>query len=200
MDFSRVEVSGSDFAQNFLRELIPLLFRCYSAVNSPVIPLLIPLLIPRSCGVNSSQIPESAHVFAKDSPKTAVSNFFFAVNSGIGLPTDPKMSTASSRLSGAEHVQKTCLMLTTAMRFRGLDPGTGMTSGGSDSVVLGRRLTRRGQGWEETLQQPVPSPQEAGSGEPRAALPLRRGTWHMRGVCRAPQILPRRAVDPWCDG
>ncbi len=27
-------------------DLIPLLFGCYSAVNSPVIPLLIPLLIP----------------------------------------------------------------------------------------------------------------------------------------------------------
>jgi hypothetical protein len=33
-------VSGWDFARNSLRELIPLLFRCYSAV----IPLLVPLL------------------------------------------------------------------------------------------------------------------------------------------------------------
>jgi hypothetical protein len=30
-----------------LRDLIPLLFRCYSAVISPVVPLLIPLLFRR---------------------------------------------------------------------------------------------------------------------------------------------------------
>ena len=37
-----VGASGSDFARNSLRELIPLLFGCYSAVSSAVIPLLIP--------------------------------------------------------------------------------------------------------------------------------------------------------------
>src|SRR5271156_4735303 len=39
--------SAADFARNSLRELIPLLFRCYSAVSSAVIPLLFALSFRR---------------------------------------------------------------------------------------------------------------------------------------------------------
>ena len=83
--------------------------------------------------------------------------------------------------------------------------------------LLTKKTSYKGRGLGETLQQhrrqpssglegPTPdpspriSPRKRQGGRAPAALPLRRGTWHMRGACRAPQTLPRRAVDPWCDG
>src|SRR5277367_4975242 len=75
--------AGRIFARNSpvpgippLCDLIPLLFPCYSAVNSAVIPLLIPLLLRCQRIEFIRQIPESAHVLETKFPrKTAESDF-----------------------------------------------------------------------------------------------------------------------------
>jgi hypothetical protein len=82
-----------------LRDLIPLLFGCYSAVNSAVIPLLFRCrrrqFIP--------QIPETANVFETIFAKDGCIGFFLPINSGIWISCRPGICprrAAESRLSG----------------------------------------------------------------------------------------------------
>src|SRR5271156_3811975 len=89
------------FRAKLLRELIPLLFRCYSAVSSAVIPLLIPLLvpllIPRRCdGIDRKYLNLkmfSRRIFAKP----AQSNFFPCYQGNLILRHTRNLSTASRR-------------------------------------------------------------------------------------------------------
>ena len=70
--------SGSDFARNCLRESIPLLFRCYSAVNSAVNSAVIPLLFCCQRRQFIPQIPETAKVFRGDCRKRRQHRIFFS--------------------------------------------------------------------------------------------------------------------------
>ena len=145
------ERGNRDFARNspipgvpLLRDLIPLLFRCYSAVNSAVIPLLIPLLFPLHSAVsvaNSTRKYLNQCMFSRrDSRKrTAESDFFPRQQGNLDFQQTWNLSTASrreARLSGAGHARKTRIILAAAMPVPGSIPGTGMTP---HSVVFGRR-------------------------------------------------------------
>jgi hypothetical protein len=130
-----------------LCDLIPLLFRCYSPVNSAVIPLLIPLLLCCQRSGFIPQIPESAHVFETGFSQETAESDFFPVNRGFQISSRPRIVHGKppwSRVSGAGDARKTRIMPAPPCASR-LDPGTGMTDGGLDSVVFGRCLGSFGE-------------------------------------------------------
>jgi hypothetical protein len=145
-------VSGWDFARNSLRELIPLLFRCYSAVSSAVIPLLIPLLFAlsfRRQRGNSSRKYLNQHMFSRrDFLEKRPERIFLPINRGIwssGRPGICSRQAAEGLAVGTTACSKT------RMRRR---PSCG---GGPDSVVFGRRPTARASpGWRTAPPPPPP--------------------------------------------
>src|SRR5271163_3164868 len=123
-----------------LCDLIPLLFRCYSPVNSAVIPLLIPLLLRCQRGEFIPQMPESTYVFETGFSQETAESVFSPVNRGFWISSRPGIihgESPWSRASGVGHARKTRIMSAPPCATR-LDPGTGMTDGGPDSVVFGR--------------------------------------------------------------
>jgi hypothetical protein len=106
-------VSGWDFARNSLRELIPLLFRCYSAVSSAVIPLLIPLLFAlsfrRQRGNSSRKYLNQLMFSRRDFLEKRPERIFYPSTGEFGLPADPESVRAKPPRgwpSGPRHAQK----------------------------------------------------------------------------------------------
>src|SRR6202034_1188029 len=85
-----VGASGSDFARNSAARIIPLLFGCYSAVNSAVIPLLGPLLIVRSRVRNSSKCLNQRTFSRRFFVRDGRIGFFSPITEEFRLPADPE--------------------------------------------------------------------------------------------------------------
>jgi hypothetical protein len=103
------------------------LFREVTRFNSPVIPLLFPLLIPllfrRQHSEFIPQIPESAHVFETGfSQKTAESGFFPRQQGNLDFQQTRSLSTASRREAGCR--ERACSKNTHQARGRNARPRT----------------------------------------------------------------------------
>jgi hypothetical protein len=126
---SRVGVSGSDFARKSsanqfpcYRDLIPLLFRCYSAVNSAVNSALFPHSRDVSHRKYLNRRIFSTQIFAK----TAASNIFSLLTAEFGFPTDPEsIHGEPPRRRGRDRsmLKKTRIMPAAAVASAGLVRG-----------------------------------------------------------------------------
>jgi hypothetical protein len=146
-------LDASGRADRTLRQIrLPNQFRCYSAVSSAVIPLLIPLLFAlsfRRQRGNSSRKYLNQHMFSRrDFLEKRPERIFLPINRGIwssGRPGICSRQAAEGLAVGTTACSKT------RMRRR---PSCG---GGPDSVVFGRRPTARASpGWRTAPPPPPP--------------------------------------------
>ena len=125
-------------ANQFLcyRDLIPLLFRCYSAVNSAVNSAVIPPVNSTKPRGNTWKSLNQRMFPKRFSQETAASDFFSPITEEFGFPADPKSVHGEPPRPGCR--KRVMLEKYACARGRHAQGGRG---GGPDSIVFGRRLS-----------------------------------------------------------